>query len=440
MLGYLMATVPTFVLIPCLLALGSAVGISCMIVPSRTDGFLSRISYFMNYELPSGLRRLCFAIPGGERVYNGGRDLFHWVAFKPNPLLQMVYFGLVCGGYVLMTQFGFPKLPNAYMGEIHIWLGSAVVAITMYSWYLACTKSAGVITHDNWEQFDNYPYDEQMYGPGQFYVYEEKNRPRIPKLARSKHDAITDKVYAKFDHFCPWLNNAVGEQNYRFFIWFLMMTECTLAYGTAIAATVLLSIIDEEQLLEAEFHNRMTGERVKASYRIVFQWLMLHHSPLMMLLHLCGVMGFVVFLFTCYHVYLASSNTTTNETFKWSSFKNYWDRIQRRKAAKRDAMNGTKSHGGRFRCCVCFNMCCGKEDDGYEPCPPNIYDLGAVKNMKSVLYPISLYRPKRPVKSRYTDLKEWDRLAKEEATRELRAKENANDKADKKPKKGKKTK
>ena len=79
-------------------------------------------------------------------------------------------------------------------------------------------------------------------------------------------------------------------------------------------------------------------------------------------------------------------------------------------------------------------MCCGKEADGYEPCPPNIYDLGAVNNIKSVLFPISLYRPKRPVKPRHTDLNEWDRLAKEEAKREARAKEDVSNKVKKKKK------
>ena len=38
---------------------------------------------------------------------------------------------------------------------------------------------------------------------------------------RSKYDRFSKKLIAKFDHYCPWVNNAVGAGNHKVSFWHL---------------------------------------------------------------------------------------------------------------------------------------------------------------------------------------------------------------------------
>lgn len=47
------------------------------------------------------------------------------------------------------------------------------------------------------------------------------------KPVRSHHDSVTGRCICKFDHFCPWVGNAVGALNHKFFILFIFYTFLT---------------------------------------------------------------------------------------------------------------------------------------------------------------------------------------------------------------------
>lgn len=44
------------------------------------------------------------------------------------------------------------------------------------------------------------------------------------KPNRAHHDRVTGRCIVKFDHFCPWVNNAIGALNHKFFCLFLFYT------------------------------------------------------------------------------------------------------------------------------------------------------------------------------------------------------------------------
>jgi len=46
----------------------------------------------------------------------------------------------------------------------------------------------------------------------------------IQKPMRSKHCTSWDRCVARFDHFCPWINNSIGVDNHTFFLYWLMAT------------------------------------------------------------------------------------------------------------------------------------------------------------------------------------------------------------------------
>eukprot|EP00559_Dactyliosolen_fragilissimus_P004280 CAMPEP_0184866574 /NCGR_PEP_ID=MMETSP0580-20130426/22798_1 /TAXON_ID=1118495 /ORGANISM="Dactyliosolen fragilissimus" /LENGTH=312 /DNA_ID=CAMNT_0027366313 /DNA_START=203 /DNA_END=1141 /DNA_ORIENTATION=+ len=44
------------------------------------------------------------------------------------------------------------------------------------------------------------------------------------KPPRAHHDSVTGRCIVKFDHFCPWIGNAVGVMNHKFFFLFILYT------------------------------------------------------------------------------------------------------------------------------------------------------------------------------------------------------------------------
>jgi hypothetical protein len=47
------------------------------------------------------------------------------------------------------------------------------------------------------------------------------------KPPRAHHDSVTGRCIVKFDHFCPWVGNAVGALNHKFFFLFILYTCMT---------------------------------------------------------------------------------------------------------------------------------------------------------------------------------------------------------------------
>ena len=56
----------------------------------------------------------------------------------------------------------------------------------------------------------------------------------IYRPPRCAHDSSMDQCVRKFDHYCIWLNNSVGERNYIFFFWFIVLTWLQMIYAFAI--------------------------------------------------------------------------------------------------------------------------------------------------------------------------------------------------------------
>jgi len=51
------------------------------------------------------------------------------------------------------------------------------------------------------------------------------------KPPRAHHDSVTGRCIVKFDHFCPWVGNAVGALNHKFFCLFLFYTAITCLFS-----------------------------------------------------------------------------------------------------------------------------------------------------------------------------------------------------------------
>lgn len=64
-------------------------------------------------------------------------------------------------------------------------------------------------------------------------------KTNLPKPPRAHFDSVTRQLVLNFDHFCPWLFNAVGFQNYRHFVAFLFWVWVLTLYASLVSVNAL---------------------------------------------------------------------------------------------------------------------------------------------------------------------------------------------------------
>lgn len=346
--------------------------------------------------VPATRRSSCFTKIGGRPVLNCLGKVREYFCWRPNPIVQILYLVLVVGGFGLFIVEGYPFLPNQYMAGYHRITGTICMGICLLTFVLASGTGPGTVNKDTIDTFDVYPYDDVL------YVKRDCETCESRKVARSKHCRVCDICVSRFDHHCIWLNQCVGERNYRWFLSFLLMHAATLLYGGVAIISILWSEVTEKGLLNAVFVHRATGQKVPASYRVVFQYLMFHHGTLMGLLMMCAIMGTVLLGFWAYHMNLVRKNTPTNESFKWSSVTSEWWRLKSRwqhlnkqkEAAKATALKQVGKDSDQALRDLGLNVADGADlctlPAEPPPMPENRYDHGFLYNLWEVLYPRSL--------------------------------------------------
>eukprot|EP00056_Hartaetosiga_gracilis_P002658 m.55780 g.55780 ORF g.55780 m.55780 type:complete len:521 (-) comp11147_c0_seq1:102-1664(-) len=166
-------------------------------------------------------------------------------ALKPAPLsdirtypynARIFYIGSVITSFILWLFYLYPAtvetiptLQNVCIGLLIIWL---------VNWILLSFTAPGVAS----------TYGAKHRLRSKLLAGDPNLRPKdvcftclIEKPLRSKHDAITNKCYYRFDHFCTWIGGVVAEDNYGRFVFhitlqlvghILFLFMCIQAYRT----------------------------------------------------------------------------------------------------------------------------------------------------------------------------------------------------------------
>ena len=232
------------------------------------------------------------------------------LSFFVSRFLSVFYLAVVLGAWSIIMFYLFPWVDSqSYVSPVHKYVAIFVFAACLSSWRLACTTSPGIITPKNVARYDHFPYDNVLFAPG--------GRCRttgIPRIPRSKFDRHRYNANVpRFDHFCTWLYNTIGEENYRFFLLFLFVHVGACSYGTNVVGSLFYGHVLENDMFDAVFVNRHSGEEVPVTKFVLFQYLFDRFLLPSAVLLLMAVMAVAIGLLFVYHVWLTSRGMTTNE-------------------------------------------------------------------------------------------------------------------------------
>jgi hypothetical protein len=260
-----------------------------------------------------------------------------------------------------------------------------------------------MITAKSFKRYDHYPYDNLLFLPDR-----KCDTTNLVKIARSKYDRLKySQNVPRYDHFCGWVYNTIGEENYRWFLLFLAVHVTMCVYGSTISILLFRGEISDKHLFELTFFDRNSGKEFKATWFVVTQFLFVRRMPEVSVLAVMFVMAIALGGFLGYHCWLTSVNMTTNEAQKWSDVKDWYKKA--RKSYKEAVKNGEYKPEAKTQAAKALDLKDGDVtctprvslsqpskqqeetlilDPG--PFPENIYDRGFAENWKEVLFPISL--------------------------------------------------
>ena len=285
--------------------------------------FIFYVCFYADSETSSLANLFLIKLPrwiftGVERFF--GPTVCQFLRSLSEMFLMITYLFIVLGSWSIMFCFGYPMITEStYVSDVHKYVGYVVFAACMTSWRYASRKSPGYITSMTIPKFDNYEYDNLMFVPNRIC-----RTVGIRKLARSKYDIYANRHVARFDHFCGWLNNPIGEENYRYFLLFLFIHVGMCAYGSYVTANLFIGEIHEKRLWNAVFFNAATGEEVLVDWIILAHFLFAQHMCVGAVLVLMTCMTIALGLFLSFHLYLLFQNMTTNEYYKWKAIRKWY--------------------------------------------------------------------------------------------------------------------
>jgi len=350
------------------------------------DPSKSKLAYLLTVRLPHFLKTKIFQSIFGERITS-------WlITTIINRLLAIFYIVIILGSWSIIFMFTYPWIDEAAAStgllSPHHKIGGYVVFVAcLASWSMASHTSPGIITADTIHVFESvYPYDGLLFVRG-------RRCPTvgIPKVARSKYDRISEQHIAKFDHFCGWLHNPIGDQNYRWFLLFLVIHVVMCMYGTYVVGWLLFVYeIDAHDLWNHMFFHRKTGAAYPATTTIVLQYLF-QRLPLQSgVFVLLSVMSVVLLLFLGWHCWIASRGMTTNEYVKWKQVHKWYNgelhRYHNRTADETMPVQHKDNDDDTT-----------DEHDTQQvyhpgPKPKNIYNTGFMENWNDIFFPRSLQK------------------------------------------------
>ncbi|KAJ6245803.1 palmitoyltransferase swf1 [Anaeramoeba flamelloides] len=272
---------------------------------------------FLTYTIYLYLRKFITKV-FGQKAGNVLSGCGSFLCYSRNPFVLIFYLGITFGGLGVFFNAVFPEIRlTPTLGDKHFLIVPMVIGSVAFSFLLSAITDPGTVTKDNVDHYlHTYEYDQQIY-------FKKKCKTcGFYKPARSKHCRILKRCIARYDHYCAWLMNSVGERNYRYFLMYLFTNFIMTTYGSYLVFKILKFKVQESGMFTQTFYDER-GNVVHLGFSFMIQYLLAYHRGIFGLGGMIFLMSLVVGAFIGYHLYLISKDTTTNETFKYMDLKSY---------------------------------------------------------------------------------------------------------------------
>ncbi|KAL4527858.1 hypothetical protein Ndes2526B_g08479 [Nannochloris sp. 'desiccata'] len=233
-----------------------------------------------------------------------------------NPIGQVFFGILFIGCYLGVHTEIFPMLENTPgFSTWHRYTGGLTAVIVLYFFFLVCYCDPGKINESNLDaHLALYPPDGILFPePPQHCSTCIQLKP-----GRSKHCNATKSCVARFDHWCIWINNAVGLYNTRWFLCFLFSTAAACLYGAVLGGNLIAADMREKGAWSKEWIEPRTRNKVYLGdhWGLVFQFVLSRYSMGAAMSVFLGVAFWIVLGFTGLQIYRIKIGMTTNESWK----------------------------------------------------------------------------------------------------------------------------
>lgn len=177
----------------------------------------------------------------------------------------------------------------------------------------------GIINSKNVDDYlKHYPYDNVIYHPGKC------SKLLIPSVPRSRYCIFTKKRIARYDHYCPWLLQPIGERNTSLYLLFLISNFMLLSYLFVICIKYL------------QWKSRLSLHLINSFNNIVsiIDLLYQQESRVVQLSITFLILSITLLLIIFKQFYLISKNITSSEVYLYKEeqiknaqpIKNIYDR------------------------------------------------------------------------------------------------------------------
>lgn len=180
--------------------------------------------------------------------------------------------------------------------------------------YLACAADPGYITKENLAyHLSLYPYDWALFHPGRIC-----RTCNIIKPPRSKHCNVCKRCIARSDHHCIFVNSCVGYGNHHWFLLLLFFTAVLTSYGGILGLSLVSAHLKRYHPAWSLWcPKNMSWTRYWSVWGLGIRGNVAIGASTL----LAGLISPLVWGLFWYTVYLIYAGTTTNESLKWSEFK-----------------------------------------------------------------------------------------------------------------------
>ena len=169
-----------------------------------------------------GLALLFATVMGASQAF---RFLFQGHMTAKNPMQSAIYFGTKLQMYLTFFYVIWPVFSDV-AGPLTRLVFYTLTATLFYHYYRTCTVEAGVVLPPGSADERNAMIRElaeqgKLGGETGLCVSTLARKPY-----RSKYCTVSEQRIEKFDHYCPFVNNAVGHRNHHHFLTFLGSLIC----------------------------------------------------------------------------------------------------------------------------------------------------------------------------------------------------------------------